>query len=109
MPIKLANLASKTDTATFNFQGDECTIVYRPNWITPERQAALSAAQAEGKADEQFRALVIGLIESWDVLGDDGQPVPVTDEWIGALPYSFLTACITAAVEAATAGEAGRP
>lgn len=108
MSIKLAALSGVTAHTQFPFQGETVNIEYRPNYMTPEREAVLSAAEASGGADG-FIDLVVGMLVSWDVLDDSGTPLPVTTEVVRTLPFSFLTAALTAAGEASAPGEAAAP
>lgn len=109
MSIKLAALAGRTDSTDVHFQGETCTIEYRPNWMTPERQAEMTAAQDAQQTTDGFLDLVTGLIVSWDVLDDAGEPLPVTADVARTLPFSFLTAVVVAAGEATRPGEAVAP
>lgn len=109
MTIKMAALAGRTASTEVHFQGETCAVEFRPNWMTPERQATLTAAEQAGQVSDSFLDLVTGMIVSWDVLDENGGPLPVTKELAATLPYSFLSAVLVAAGEASKPGEAVAP
>ena len=120
MPIQLADILKDTKTTTFDYEGNECTIVYRHKALTPimrvllgagseyirskrESQQPKSPTKKKGKqvdtgvnwqdlvADvHEYLGAIAGLLVSWDVLDDDGEPLPITVEWLEHLPMSFI-------------------
>jgi hypothetical protein len=112
MPLKLANLSGQLAETDFPFAGESVHIVYRPNFLTPavekkfrsEQRAierTIKAARAKQKDDPSTELpeveptvlfdSIIGVIESWDVLDDDNQPLPIIYDSLNQLPYTFLT------------------
>lgn len=45
---------------------------------------------------QEYLSTLAGLLVAWDVLDDDGQPLPVTVEWLEKMPTSFINAVSTA-------------
>ena len=107
MSIKMAALSGVTAQTEFTFQGETVNIEYRPNYMTPEREALL-AATTDGSSTA-FVDMVVGMLVTWDVLDDKGTPLPVTADVVKTLPYSFLAEALKAAGEASAPGEAGAP
>jgi hypothetical protein len=86
--------------------------VYRPNFLTPavekqfraeqrkvERMIKAARAKQQTDPDSELPEVeptvlfdsIKGVVESWDVLDDDNQPLPITHETMQQLPYTFLT------------------
>lgn len=124
MPIRLADIYKDSKTVTFEYEGSEVTVEYRHKKLTPVNRVALMAgseffqerkpATKPGKGkkpqetglswrdvmdgNERFYGLVAEIIVSWDVLDEEGQPLPVTVEWLGMLPQDFLSGMIVALI-----------
>ena len=82
MPISLAELQNNTRTLTVDYDGQKVTVVYRP--------ALLTTAGSDGFAKLNIVGQMEQLLVSWDVMGDDDKPAPVTGELLGMLPARFL-------------------
>lgn len=96
MPIKLADLTKATRTVVADYDGLTVNITYAPGKLTPAVEARLNDANennrpASGVADE-----LANIITGWDILGDDGEPVPITAELLHEFPTRFLLACVQA-------------
>ncbi len=89
MPIRLSDLKTKSTTFTFDFLGEAVTITYRNGVITPEWESRRELTDPSRQAQATVLALS-EIVASWDVLGDDGQPVPVTVETLTPMPLQFL-------------------
>lgn len=122
MPVMLKDLKKATKTVTFPYGADTVTLTYRPAAITPRVQYVAGALVAlggqqvdlEGLTPAARNALVqqrtaaateaIGdyvgmlaeIITAWDVLGDDGKPLPVTAGEMADFPYEFINALFAA-------------
>lgn len=46
--------------------------------------------------NDKFFALLADILVGWDVLGEDGQPLPATAQWLEQMPQDFLTEIIRA-------------
>lgn len=79
MAIHLADLQKRTRTVRVSFQGEELNVTYKINIVTP----AFLAEKL--KIEEQLARA----IEGWDLLGEDGKPVPITYEVFEVLPTQF--------------------
>lgn len=121
MPIQLADILKDKKTVTFDYEGNECTIVYRHKALTPIMRVLLGAGSdyirskresqqpkpKKGKkgaeapavnwqdlvADvHEYMGAIVGLLVEWDVLDDAGETLPITVEWMERLPMSFINA-----------------
>lgn len=120
MPIQLADILKDTKTTSFDYEGSECTIVYRHKALTPIMRVLLGAGsdylrsrresqQPKPKAKkgkggsgadwhevvadmQEYLGAIAGLLVEWDVLDDAGDPLPITVEWLERLPMSFINA-----------------
>jgi hypothetical protein len=99
MGMKLADLRSKTASVKVEFGDDTLTVNYRPNAITPNAKLMIfrgmdgGATQAEREnAFDDFATGMAEIIESWDLLGEDGKPLPVTKDLLLSLPDALLGA-----------------
>lgn len=111
MGVKFRDLTKATKKATVTYQEETVTFTYKPSAITPQMQ--LVAIRMQSMTDERgetapsemaalmnnFVEVIVNLIASWDVLGDNGEPLPVNREWVSQMPLSFLSALFGAAVE----------
>lgn len=91
----LAELASDRATAKVDWYGHTITVAYRPNAYT----YAVAARVAEMPVNEVFDLLV----ESWDLTGADGEPVPFDDPLV---PNGLRPKVVIAVILAANSGEA---
>lgn len=113
MPLSLKHLRQAERGTSFQYDGETVNIVYRANMIGPITRIKLAAGDAYFKGvrngeeeattpDSWWRTpfeeisdyiqTLVDVLVSWDVLGDDGKPVPISFEFLGELPLSFLTA-----------------
>ena len=106
MPINLGDLTKQTRTVTVRFEGtdDTLTVAYRPHCLTPARQAAFSQATREGRHTDVMIEGIQVLVTEWDLLGEDGQPVPLTAEALAEVPMLVLGAVGAAIGEDVTPG-----
>lgn len=114
MAVKLSDLARATKTATFDWDGEVVNLVFRPAALTPGLQLALARLASPVDPGEstgnQFASIadqtldyldaLCKLLVSWDVLGEDGAPLPVTRANLELLPWDFLGAAYNAVQKA---------
>ena len=117
---KTVTFTYEEDEVTVEYRHNALTPVMRialaagGNYIRSKRQAATPAkgkgkkgeqpAQADGDSwwqdalaeMQEYLGTVASLIVNWDVLGDDGQPLPVTPALLEQLPLSFINAVVSA-------------
>ena len=92
MPIKLADLTKRTKTVSVRFEGadDALSVTYRPRLLTPALQATFQEAAREGRHSEMLVDSMVALVTDWDLLGDDGKPIPLTSEALLGVPIEVL-------------------
>ena len=97
--IKMSAMAEMEQSITVEWFGETADMVVLPGRVTREMVAGFDAEEATDGIIEQ----VVTLVKSWDVLGDDGEPLPVTVEVAQKLPLMFLAAIVREVVESVAA------
>lgn len=95
MPIKVSNLKNNKRTVTGEYFGDTFEVVYRPNGLTPTIEDELREAASNKVLVEK----ICGLIVQWDVLGEDGKPLPIKPDVLKDIDSALLVAIIGACRE----------
>lgn len=91
MPIRVSNLSANTKSVAIDIDGETLNITYRPSGMTPETEDRLHAMAAEKRGGASLIALLVDVLASWDLLGDDDQPYPISVESLSRLPTLFLS------------------
>jgi hypothetical protein len=94
MPARRSEKLTQIVVITANFLGDDLNIVCTPGKIGTKQVIRFDRRLEEAKSDEQ-KALAIAeriaaIAESWDYLDDNGDPLPVTLEYLTELPSFVL-------------------
>lgn len=102
MAIKKSSLET-TATMTVEF-GDvgNLNIVYRPRGFAySEAQSLWSDLKGLSEQQQQARMseALLRLVVSWDLMDDDGNQLPVTNEVVESLPLQFAIKVFTALAE----------
>lgn len=87
MGIRLSEIVARTRPVTAKFGGLEIHVVYRMS------ERTMAAAEADDDVDHPW---LVRVIESWDIEGDDGKPLPVTLESVKSVPIPVLNSIIAA-------------
>ena len=90
MPVKVSDLVKNERTVSLDFDGDTLNIRYRPNSLTVGIERRLAAAEGGEETIDAGLEALLALIVEWDLLGEDGKPLPVTKEQMEALPGVVL-------------------
>lgn len=128
MPIRLADIYKDSKTVTFEYDNEKVTVEYRHKKLTPVNRVALMAGSeffherkpaakpSKGRkgqdtgqdnglpwrdvmdGNERYYGLLAEILVGWDVLDEEGQPLPVTVEWLEMLPQDFLSEMIAALI-----------
>jgi hypothetical protein len=92
--ISLKTMKEMTLPVKVSWGDEEATVMVRPGAMT---RSMLTGVNRNAKGlNDGMRAL----IESWEVLDDKGDELPVTDEVLNELPTRFLNAIVEATIEA---------
>ncbi len=92
MPISIGNIAKSRASVTRHFEEGSLTIEYDPNMVTEDLYANLQSFSRMSEDTiamnfRDFNEVLLRLIKSWDLLGDDGVTmVPLTQERLSKLP-----------------------
>lgn len=110
--MRLKDLRSDRKSAIMRWQGEELKLVYDPNGYTPLLESQIKAQVGDGSSPWQADALVsflAGLLHEWDLLDDDGEPLPITEGVLATIPVPVLGEMMLAIGEDMRPGEAQRP
>lgn len=89
MAIKLSDLQKKTRKIDIKFQDGDLEIEYRLNVITP------TFLRSKMELSEQLNQALV----RWDLLDDNGEPIPVSAEVLDNLPTQLQFELIRAITE----------
>jgi hypothetical protein len=91
MPIQLKDVLGNKRTITATWRdGEEFSITYDQGAYTPTLQSEMVAKAEAGEIDNAETALVLVLVKEWDLIGEDGKPVPITQEAVEKVPMVIL-------------------
>jgi len=99
------NAVLKTKRVRIPFGEDVLEVEYRPDAVTPRMVIQVDEAK---KPAEQMRAVVEALsriLVSWDLIGEDGKPYPITKASLMDLPLFFLAQVFQAVTEDMAVGK----
>lgn len=78
--MKLAELRSETKPIVVHFDAGDLKVSYRPNAFTADAMDSVQAAAADtAKATDAMFQMVAGVLADWDLEGDDGTVIPLSD------------------------------
>lgn len=89
MPIKLSELLAMATPRSFKYAGETVNIEIFTQKVTPAYRAQWREVMKDPDRDSRCQ-LVANMLKSWDVLGDDSQPQPLTYEFLQLCPDDFL-------------------
>jgi hypothetical protein len=98
MPISMNHIKNDKRHLTLEYAGESFGVVYLPSQITPNIMAEMREANEDGNEQYNVDALCRLLI-SWEVEGDDGQPVPIEHEVLSNMASPFLSHVLMGCVE----------
>lgn len=98
MPLSLGDLRSRTRRVAVPVAGETLEVEYRPTALTPGLIAWLRGIEADGQP-ERLAEVLCQVVIGWDLLGDDGAPLPVTEEVARELPLRLLGVIVRAVLE----------
>ena len=86
--IRLSDLAAGKCRTEARFGEDVVTLAYRP-YLDTEIEAA---AEPDGGrlTNDTVRRFLSAVLLEWDLLGDDGQPLPIDVETLRGVPIDIL-------------------
>lgn len=103
MSISLSRIANNKAPLTFQYDGETVNLVYYPSRVTEKVFAQLQSFSKMNEANmtegfASFNAMLVNLIESWDVFEDDAQTTvfPLDADRLAELPFAFRVQLIGA-------------
>jgi len=99
MPIKIGDLSKDVRDISFVFADETINLSYKVGKYTGDAELRLSEAQTDKQPVNGLVNLLDGMLVSWDVLEDDGEPMMVTLENLRRLPVTFLADMTNAITE----------
>ncbi|MEO6467502.1 MAG: hypothetical protein ABIP21_00270 [Acidimicrobiia bacterium] len=87
MGIRLSEIVARTRPVVAKFGGLEIHVVYRMS------ERTMNASEAEEDVDHPW---LVRVIESWDIDGDDGKPIPIDLASVKNVPIPVLNSIIAA-------------
>lgn len=97
MPVTLAGLNARRAVVKIKVDGETLTVTYNRSVITPNLQSRLRESR-----DEEGGSLVRftrDAVVEWDLLGEDGKPLPLDENTLGSVPSDILLLIETAIYE----------
>lgn len=88
MSIRLSDIKANIRKVTFDYEGNEVNIEYKPSAVTPSLQSKI-VKMDKNDSMNMVDAIAVMLV-GWDVLGDNGKPIAITTATLGALPIKFV-------------------
>lgn len=88
MPITLMDVLTNTRPVQVPWMGEVLTVQYRPGEYSFDLMEALDGEAKEGK--NRLVRLLVRMIASWDLLGDDGTPTTAEERLLMRLPIQLL-------------------
>jgi hypothetical protein len=107
MSIKLSELIAKVAKRDFEYAGEKVNIEIYTQKVSPTYRAKWQEVTADPNRDSRCQ-LIADMLATWDVLADDGNPEPVTYEFLQLCPDGFLNQ-LTEAIEGALFPSAENP
>lgn len=118
MPMRLADIVKEVQTLDFEYGEETAQIEFRVNAVTPQQSELIMrmgelfragqagndettiTLQQETELNAELIDVLLWLLVSWDVLGRNGKPVPITRNELKKLPSAFLYSLFGAIVGA---------
>jgi hypothetical protein len=84
MPISLATVNARRATVKISIENETLNVTYNRSVITPDLQAKI---KDWGETDVGSLVLFTkAAVVEWDLLGEDGKPLPLDEKTLGAVP-----------------------
>lgn len=94
MAIRIGDLQKDKSSVTIKYLGEEAVVSYVPSRYSPVVEQTLHESIKNGVAGVGLAALIVNIVTAWDVIGEDGNPVPLKSEDVMKLPILFLSAVV---------------
>jgi hypothetical protein len=88
MSITIKDLMAGGKSVKLTYDDFELNVEYKPSAITPTLQAEI--AKMDFNSMSATVSLMIKILSGWDILGDDGLPIPIDEDTLNGLPIRLL-------------------
>lgn len=102
MALHLKSLSDDRATVAFDYLGETVHVTYRPHAVTPATYGKLRDEPVPQFLPKYLATVLV----DWDVLGDDGEPIPTTEAALQDVPTRFLSEVFYRVGEDSRQGEA---
>lgn len=99
MPVRISHLSADQRTIKIPWGDDAVIVTYRPSGISPAIEDRVREHMAAEKAGAMLVELLASCLVDWDLLDDNGRPLPTNKKALRELPTVFLTKVTTAITE----------
>ena len=98
MPVRLSDLTKRERTVAVHFDGVDTplNITYRPDKWTPAAEAHYRSFYTEMRPGHALAAYVAGRVVGWDLVGDDGALIPLTEAALADVDMAVLDKVVMA-------------
>lgn len=90
MPIRISDLIVGKRNLAVPFGDSELNLVYNPNNITVEQEALEQELRGKGQHIRAVAATLANLVSEWDLVDEDGEPMPPTAETFEHLGWPVM-------------------
>lgn len=91
MPIRLSAITADRRTVKVPFGDDSLSLTYRPSAINAVQEARELEEREKGRHLQAQATSLAEIITSWDILDDEGQPLPVSEEVIATFGLDVVS------------------
>lgn len=99
MPIKLSQLIADRRTVKVPFGDDALTLTYKPSAVNAVQESRELEDREKGQILRSQARSLAEVIESWDIVGEDGKTLPVSEEVLSALGIDVTSKINRAIIE----------
>ena len=97
--MKLSPLTATTRQIDVDYYGSAVAVTYRPGVLTPDEDDRIQAAREANTLTDALIDLLMRMLVTWDVEGDDGKPLPIEAATLRVLPNALLLKIMAAVQE----------
>ena len=100
MPVRLSDLTKRERTVAVHFDGVDTplNITYRPDQWTPAAQARWIDLFADQRQGVALAVYVAARVVTWDLAGDDGTIIPLSEAALADVDIAVLDKVVTAII-----------
>lgn len=95
-PISVSHLSQDRRTITVPVNDESLTITYRPGGLTPEVEDQLRELTDTQRGGATLVTFLLSCLVDWDLLDEEGRPLPISHKTLSRLPTLFLAQLVGA-------------